>query len=197
MTRDFERALRALGKAPAPKTLAASVAARVGIGHRYVKLPSKIGDVYVVYGSKGVAGVRKAAEPAAFERWHARAFGTPLARDRHPDKALIDRLRRQIAGSRGARVQIDLGGVTPFERAVLEKAREIPRGEMRPYGWVARAIGHPRAVRAVGSALAKNPVPLLIPCHRVVRGDGSIGNYIFGGQAKRALLASEGAITSL
>ena len=65
---------------------------------------------------------------------------------------------------------------------------------MRTYAWVAREIGRPRAVRAVGSALAGNPIPILIPCHRVVRSDGVIGQYGAGGPAaKRAILAHEGA----
>ena len=64
---------------------------------------------------------------------------------------------------------------------------------MRSYAWVAKEIGHPAAVRAVGTALGRNPVPLVVPCHRVVRTDGSVGNYGFGSPAKRALLTAEGA----
>jgi O-6-methylguanine DNA methyltransferase len=76
---------------------------------------------------------------------------------------------------------------------VLMKALEIPRGEVRTYGWIAREIGRPKAVRAVGTALAKNPIPLFIPCHRVVRSDGSIGQYGCGGPVnKRRLLLHEG-----
>ena len=90
-------------------------------------------------------------------------------------------------------LQFDLRGLSEFERAVLMKALEIPSGEVRPYSWIAREIGHPEAVRAVGTALGKNPVPLLIPCHRVVRADGTIGNYSLGGsRVKRALLEVEG-----
>jgi O-6-methylguanine DNA methyltransferase len=74
----------------------------------------------------------------------------------------------------------------------LIKAREIPAGQVRPYGWIASEIGRPKAVRAVGTALGRNPVPLLIPCHRVVRTDGRVGDYAFGPPAKRALLAAEG-----
>ncbi|MEO5917984.1 MAG: methylated-DNA--[protein]-cysteine S-methyltransferase, partial [Candidatus Limnocylindrales bacterium] len=67
------------------------------------------------------------------------------------------------------------------------------RGEVRSYGWIAAEIGRPRAVRAVGTALSRNPVPLVVPCHRVVRSDGTIGQYSLGGpDAKRAVLASEG-----
>jgi O-6-methylguanine DNA methyltransferase len=76
---------------------------------------------------------------------------------------------------------------------VLRKTLEIPRGQVRPYGWVAREIGHPAAVRAVGTALANNPIPYFIPCHRVVRTDGQIGNYGGGGpEAKRVILTLEG-----
>jgi len=87
----------------------------------------------------------------------------------------------------------DLRGLSDFEQAVLRKALEIPRGEVRPYAWIAAEIGHPRAVRAAGTALAHNPVPLLIPCHRVVRSDGRTGNYALGAEAKRAILQAEGA----
>jgi O-6-methylguanine DNA methyltransferase len=73
---------------------------------------------------------------------------------------------------------------------------EIPYGEVRPYSWVAREIGRPKAVRAVGSALAGNPVTFVIPCHRVVRADGHIGNYGAGGpEAKREVLGLEGVDT--
>ena len=76
------------------------------------------------------------------------------------------------------------------------KALEIPRGEVRPYGWIAAEIGRPKAVRAVGTALAHNPVPLVVPCHRVVRSDGMIGQYSMGGpEAKRRVLAAEGLDT--
>ncbi len=67
--------------------------------------------------------------------------------------------------------------LTPFERAVLKATLEIPFGETRTYAWVARQVGKPGAVRAVGQALRKNPYPLLIPCHRVIRSDGTLGKY--------------------
>ena len=73
------------------------------------------------------------------------------------------------------------------------KALEIPRGEVRPYGWIAAEIGRPKAVRAVGTALGHNPVPLIVPCHRVVRTDGTIGQYSLGGPGnKRTILSAEG-----
>ena len=111
------------------------------------------------------------------------------------------RFRERFSAPRGAlascrrcsTARFDLRSVTEFERAVLLKALEIPRGEVRTYGWIAAEIGHPAAVRAVGSALRKNPVPVLIPCHRVVRSDGHIGEYALGGPTnKRTILAAEG-----
>jgi O-6-methylguanine DNA methyltransferase len=67
--------------------------------------------------------------------------------------------------------------VTPFEWSVLKVTLEIPFGETRTYAWVAKHIGKPKAARAVGSALRKNPWPLIIPCHRVIKSDGSLGKY--------------------
>ena len=80
---------------------------------------------------------------------------------------------------------------------MLRKTMEIPYGEVRPYAWVAREIERPRAVRAVGSALAGNPVPFVIPCHRVVRTDGHIGEYGAGGpEAKREVLGARASTRS-
>ncbi len=88
-------------------------------------------------------------------------------------------------------VPVDLGDVAPFQRGVLAAARAIPFGEDRPYAWIAQRIGSPKAVRAVGTALGRNPVPLIVPCHRVLRSDGSTGGYAFGGDTKTLLLALE------
>ena len=74
---------------------------------------------------------------------------------------------------------------------MLEATRRVPAGQTRPYSWIAREAGSPRAVRAVGSVLARNPVPLLVPCHRVVLADGHIGDYLFGTARKEALLRAE------
>jgi O-6-methylguanine DNA methyltransferase len=81
---------------------------------------------------------------------------------------------------------------TGFERAVYRAVAAIPAGEVRSYKWVARRIGRPRAARAVGNALNKNRHPGLIPCHRVVMSDGSMGGYSKGPSAKRRILRSEG-----
>ncbi|MFA6328437.1 MAG: MGMT family protein [Candidatus Micrarchaeia archaeon] len=86
-----------------------------------------------------------------------------------------------------------LSGLTPFQRSVLFECAKIPKGQVRTYSQIARAVGKPRAARAVGNALAENPLAPIIPCHRVVRADGQLGGYSAkGGQAKkRWLLKSE------
>ena len=88
-------------------------------------------------------------------------------------------------------VPVDLHAVPAFQAKVLKAAGAIPFGQARPYAWVATRIGHPGAVRAVGTALGKNPVPLIVPCHRVLKSDGGVGGYIFGARFKGRLLEIE------
>ena len=82
--------------------------------------------------------------------------------------------------------------ITEFEKKVYKAVSEIPKGEVRSYKWVAARIGNPHAFRAVGNALNKNPYPVIIPCHRVVKSDGSIGGYAKGVRLKRKILKREG-----
>jgi methylated-DNA-[protein]-cysteine S-methyltransferase len=84
--------------------------------------------------------------------------------------------------------------LTEFEKKVLAQAKKIPHGKVATYGEVARAIGHPRAARAVGNALNKNPWPIKIPCHRVIKSDGEIGGYVSGKNNKMKLLCKEGVV---
>jgi methylated-DNA-[protein]-cysteine S-methyltransferase len=87
--------------------------------------------------------------------------------------------------------RLDLSGATPFQRQVWRAARLIPYGQTRSYRWVASQIGQPGAARAVGQALGKNPLPVVIPCHRVVASDGSLGGYSEGIEMKKFLLELE------
>ena len=93
-------------------------------------------------------------------------------------------------GDRDA-LTFDLRGGTPFQIAVWEACLTIPAGKTRTYADLAKAIHRPNAVRAVGTALGANPIPVLIPCHRVVRTDGSLGDYAFGLPIKERLLDRE------
>lgn len=89
-------------------------------------------------------------------------------------------------------VSLDLHTATPFQRKVWEAARSIPYGQTRSYRWVAEKIGKPEAARAVGQALGKNPIPVIIPCHRVIASDGKLGGFALGLEMKRTLLRLEG-----
>lgn len=187
------RALRRLPPVPAPASLLPAVLSRVGLAETYWKLASPIGELFAAVGPSGVSLVRKAGSPARFESEFRRRHGRSVVPGRgRPPRDLAEAIRR-LDPTRTRSLRYDLRGLTEFEQAVLRKALEIPAGEVRPYGWIAREIGRPEAVRAAGTALARNPVPLLIPCHRVVRSDGSIGGYAFGTRAKRTLLDAEGA----
>jgi O-6-methylguanine DNA methyltransferase len=98
-----------------------------------------------------------------------------------------------LAGkARSFALPLDWGDHSPFQMKVWEVLRGIPYGRVRSYGWVARKIGKPRAARAVGAACGANPVPLLVPCHRVVAGDGSLGGFSGGLPNKKRLLKLEG-----
>jgi methylated-DNA-[protein]-cysteine S-methyltransferase len=103
-----------------------------------------------------------------------------------------EELGEYLAGQRTFfSVPVDLEGIGDFQARVLAAASRIPYGATTSYAGLAQAIGHPRASRAVGNALGANPVPLVIPCHRVIRGDGTWGHYAFGGPMKTALLRLE------
>lgn len=187
------RALRALHEA-APAVLRRQLREAARHSDQYAVMPSPLGDVYVAWTERGISSVELAGDPDAFEAAYRRLTGRRVTHaDRLPER-LAQAFRRRVEGERGPAPAFDLRELTEFEQAVLRKTLEIPYGEVRPYSWVAREIGRPRAVRAVGSALAHNPIPLAIPCHRVVRTDGLIGQYGLGGtQRKREILTREGA----
>lgn len=87
---------------------------------------------------------------------------------------------------------VDISGLTAFEQAALRAAARIPPGEVRSYAWVATQIGRPNAARAVGRVMARNPLPLLFPCHRVVDSSGELHDYYYGVEMKARLLQMEG-----
>jgi O-6-methylguanine DNA methyltransferase len=156
------------------------------VAARWTRVAAPIGDVYVASTDHGIAYLRTGQDEAEFATSFRRRFGRPLLPADQPPAGLLSVLRGRVA-----RLRLDLRGLSAFEEAVLRATMTIPRGEIRPYSWVARQIGNPRAVRAVGTALGHNPVPLLIPCHRVVRADGALGQYVFGAPTKERLLRGE------
>ena len=171
--------------APAPPRFADSVFAR------WVEVDGPVGALYVAFTDRGISHVCPTTwvggEPDRFLEEYRTRFGRPLRPATRPPAGVAAAVRT----GRGTGLRYDLRSVGAFDRAVLAKTLEIPPGEVRPYAWIAREIGHPAAVRAAGSALGRNPVPILIPCHRVVRSDGATGNYGFGPQLKVDLLQAE------
>jgi AraC family transcriptional regulator of adaptative response/methylated-DNA-[protein]-cysteine methyltransferase len=104
---------------------------------------------------------------------------------------LFDAIEHSFNTGDRSDLAFDLRGATPFQQSVWEACLAIPAGETRTYADLARSIRRPNAVRAVGTALGANPIPVLIPCHRVLRSDGSLGGYAFGLPIKERLLDRE------
>jgi O-6-methylguanine DNA methyltransferase len=183
-----------LGEAQAPAGLRfAILGATNQAPDSYVRFESPIGECFVAFNPRGISAVMRAESDEEFERHFQDRFGRPTRREEVPPDDLLPILHDWTRARIPTSTRFDLRGLSEFEQAVLRKALEIPPGEVRPYSWVAREIGRPLAVRAVGSALGGNPVPLLIPCHRVIRRDGHVGNYGLGEAAKWAILLAEGA----
>lgn len=134
-----------------------------------------------------VAGSRDAALRELLERGAEGAAGAKEARP------LVDLVRRAARGDVvDADGMVRIVGGTPFQRAVWQAMRSIPRGETISYGELARRVGRPGAARAVGRAVGSNPVPILVPCHRVIGSDGGLTGFGGGLPMKRTLLRQEG-----
>lgn len=160
---------------------------------RWTQIDGPVGPLYVAWGPDGVTEVEPAGDPAGFEFLLTTRLRRPVTWVETMPEALAAAVRRAIAGETEAGPPLNLAGRTVYETAVLRATLAIPFGEVRPYAWVAREAGRPRAVRAVGSIMAGNTLPYVVPCHRVVRADGHVGEYGAGGPAaKRALLREEG-----
>lgn len=160
----------------------------------YTIQPSDLGSVLVAATRIGLVAVRFGNEEKLVDELRAEF---PLANLRRDDELLAAESRTVLAGTLGKRnlpqIPLDIAA-TAFQARVWSALRTIPLGETRSYSDVAMMIGQPRATRAVASACASNPVALVIPCHRVVRTDGSLAGYRWGTQIKEGLLEVEGAL---
>ena len=161
------------------------------------RVPTPLGMVEVVVRGRALCALDFPVETGKSAPWRARLrrrFGTVRFVARRDPGGAVSGLYRYLAGDLRAldRLAIDPGG-TPWQRRVWAAVRRIPPGRTRSYSALAAGLGRPRAVRAVGTANARNPVALVIPCHRVVGADGALRGYAAGLTAKRWLLAHEGA----
>ncbi|MGE0047788.1 MAG: methylated-DNA--[protein]-cysteine S-methyltransferase [Acidithiobacillus sp.] len=154
-------------------------------------LETPFGKLYVAYAEKYLCLLSGDELTLLLDIY--RLYGRFPARNDAMSARMIADILTSVLGDRAYRGPLLFPSHTPFQRQVLKKLQEIPRGEVRSYGWLAKRLEHPRASRAVGNALAWNPFPFVIPCHRVIRADGRLGKYSGGGDNMKArLLAYEG-----
>ena len=181
---------------------------RARVAH-YGKIESPVGPLFVAVSEAGLCEIDFAgdagevAEAAFRSRLTARGFRPegvgvgPTDSVAACDRESIAGVARQLAEYFGGRrdrfdLPLDLSGVTPFTRKVLAATSEVPFGRLETYQGIARRVGKPGASRAVGNALGRNPIPVVVPCHRVVRSGGGLGGYTGGLQIKQHLLGLEG-----
>ena len=145
----------------------------------YDTFESPIGRLYLVFAGEILIGI-------AFKRH------TEVIRKGEAPSLIRKELREYFENGRQAFTQkIDFAKGTGFDRNVWLALKEVPYGETRTYKWLAEKLGNPAASRAVGQALSRNPIPILLPCHRIIESDGSIGGYSAGSDIKRRLLEIE------
>jgi methylated-DNA-[protein]-cysteine S-methyltransferase len=172
---------------------AAAAAGLLDVGFDVVESP--IGPLLVAASDRGLARIYFDAEPELHLDTLARAYGPRVLRA----PATVDAARRQLdeyfEGRRSAfALDVDLRGAAPFAQQVLDELARVPYGQTTTYGTLAARVGAPRAARAVGMVMNRNPIPIVLPCHRVVGANGSLTGYAGGLDVKERLLRLEGAL---
>lgn len=154
----------------------------------YSSCDSPIGRIYVAASDKGITNVRIGGAKAAFLQ------GASAHEDNRRFSRLFGMLEKYFSGEQeDFKVTLDLAG-SAFQKKVWRELKGIPYGKTLSYGEVASRVGTPKGARAVGNACGENPVPIIVPCHRVLKGDGSIGGYTGGVWIKKRLLEMEGIL---
>jgi AraC family transcriptional regulator of adaptative response/methylated-DNA-[protein]-cysteine methyltransferase len=188
-SRVYEKAAAQLGMTPASY-------GRGGAGMRigYTITTCSYGRLLVAATERGVSAVKFGdRDETVLEALHAEYPAAEIARDDTSMRRWVEGVIEAVEG-RAEQAQLPLDILaTAFRRRVWDALRAIPRGETRTYSQIARAVGSPKAARAVGNACHVNPVAVVIPCHRVVAEGGGLGGYAYGLETKKKLLASEGA----
>ena len=163
----------------------------------YGSLSTPVGTVFVSASARGVCDVTFGSTLGAVYRRRLSERAEQVSRDHSVVAQALDELDAYFSGERqNFSVSVDLRGVTEFTARVLCETCRIPFGEFRTYGDIARSIGTPSASRAVGGALGRNPIPVIIPCHRVVARGGLLGGFTGGLRIKCALLRIEGKVVA-
>jgi methylated-DNA-[protein]-cysteine S-methyltransferase len=157
------------------------------------RLSSPLGKLWIAWRDTGISfvGIDRAEDEATISALVERRLRRPV-RTAPPPAWVKDAVERFFSTWQADISRLDISELSAFERAALLKAAQIPPGEVRSYGWVAREIGHPGAARAVGQVMARNPVALFFPCHRVVDASGALNNYEYGLELKARILKMEG-----
>jgi methylated-DNA-[protein]-cysteine S-methyltransferase len=159
----------------------------------YGTTDSPLGPLWIAVGPRGVAIIEYGddADPRALQRL-VDVYGPGILPDARAIAPVARELDEYFAGKRRRfDIDVDLSGLTPFQRRILSATARVPFGELATYGAVAARAGNPAAARAAGGALGANPIPIVVPCHRIVASDGTLGGYMSGLARKRKLLEHE------
>ncbi len=161
----------------------------------YDLVETPIGTLFVAATDRGLARIVYDADPEREVEALARAFGLRVLRTPKPIDATRRELDEYFEGRRRTfDLQIDLGSTATFNRRVLDELARVPYGEVVTYGQLAARAERPRAARAVGTVMNRNPIPIVLPCHRVIGANGKLVGYGGGLERKEALLRLEGAL---
>jgi O-6-methylguanine DNA methyltransferase len=159
---------------------------------QYGTTDTDLGRAWIGYTPKGLSVIKMGMESdESFEQYYTKRIGRQPVRSHVPEK-YKRAIQKVLRGEKPPKVPLALEELPEFERTVLHHLSKIPFGEVRPYAWLAKEAGNPGAVRAVGTIMARNPIPFILPCHRIIPSDGGVGNYGYGTEMKRVLLEREG-----
>lgn len=163
----------------------------------YTIFPWQLSDLFLLWTSNGLAAlefVNQQSEPSLIQKYQARC-AKPMAKNPEIFAPVVSALNRYLSGQPVTfDLALDLGAGTRFQRQVWDQVRKIPYGQTRTYLQIAHSLGNSNSARAVGHANASNPIPIIIPCHRVVQVNGALGGYSGGIAIKDFLLRMEGGI---
>ena len=172
---------------------AAAAAGLLDVAYDFTDSP--IGTLLLAPTDRGLCRISFDTQPERQVDWLAETFGVRVLRATKPVEDVRRQLDEYFDGTRTRfELPVDLRHSAPFSREILKRLARVPHGETTTYGDLARAAGHPQAARAVGTVMNRNPIPIVLPCHRVVGANGSLTGYAGGLERKELLLKLEGAL---